>query len=434
MADISNKFNLVQWVNDETKLNEENMNGLRNAILSLDSSLTTFANDTATTITNTLKGTIAGNNLGVVRIDSQYGVGIRDDGTLTINPANKAAIENKSNLLPLTPANIDIIFDKGLREVSLSGKFNLSEDVQNRFCNYINAATKTSLNSLTQRVINLENNLGNNYYDKIEVDGKLKDLSDSLLDSSSLSVKKTDFADSTTGKDGILKGAQTSVSIEEGVIKISTPTSLEIKNGAKGKALTIDNIKDLLDIFYPVGSYYWTSQKAFNPEESFAGKWVRVEGAFVFAYSDEYKNILNYAGVNANESNLTYNTETKKEITTPMSGQDGVTLSLQNLPEHYHDAHLTVPFTVYDLDHRIVGTGRSAVAGSSEYATSYGSVTGATWGLKTSGNGVKIVQNYSGSSEYGAHWEGVQVSNSGGGLPFSNMPPFVMAYCWRRVS
>lgn len=423
MADIASKFNLVQWVNDETKLNEENMNGLRNAILSLDSSLTTFANDTATTITNTLKGTIAGNNLGVVRIDSQYGIGIRDDGTLTINPANKSAIENKSSSLPLTPANIDVIFDKGLREVSLSGKFSLSEDVQNRFCNYINAAAKSGLDSLTQRVIKLENNLSSNYYDRTSIDSKLKDLSDSLSDSSSVAVKKTDFADSAADKNGILKGVQTSVSIEEGVIKISTPTSLEIKNGAKGKALTIDNIKDLLDIFYPVGSYYWTSQKAFNPEESFTGKWVKVEGSFVFAYSDEYKDVLNYVNYRANESNLTYNTETKKEITTPMAGQSAVTLSLENLPEHNHSANLTIPFTVYDNKQIVRGTGRSAVLGNTP-----------TWGLATSGKGVKVTDGYDGSSAYGAHWEDINVGYSGADKPFSIMPPFILAYCWRRVS
>lgn len=423
MSDIANKFNLVKWVNDQTKLNEDNMNGLRNAILSLDSSLTAFANDTATTITDTLKGTIAGNSLGVVRIDSQYGVGIRDDGTLTINPANRTAIENKSNLLPLTPANIDVIFDKGLREVSLSGKFNLSNEVQNKFCAYVNAATKSELGNLSSTVNNLTNNLNNNYYNKTNIDSKLKDLSDSLSDSSDLSVKKTDFADSTTGKNGILKGIQTSVSIEEGVIKISTPTNLEIKNGAKGKALTIDNIKDLLDIFYPVGSYYWTSQKAFNPEESFAGKWVKVEGSFVFAYSDEYKDILNHAGVNVNESNLTYNTETKKEITEPISGQDRVKLSELNLPTHRHNANFTVPFTVYDASQKVVGTGRSAVMGGT-----------ATWGLINKGSGVSVAKDYQGSSNNTAHWEMITIDDAGFNQPFDNMPPFVMAYCWRRVS
>lgn len=423
MADTANKFNLVEWVNDQTKLNEDNMNGLRNAILSLDSSLTTFANDTAATITNTLKGTIAGNNLGVVRIDSQYGVGIRDDGTLTINPANKAAIENKSNLLPLTPANIDVIFDKGLREVSLSGKFNLREDVQNKFCDYISAATKKSLSDLSGRVTTIDSNIQNNYYNKETIDNKLKEISNSLSSSDSITVKISDFADTSLQKNGILKGIQDSVSIENGVIKISTPTSLEIKNGAKGKALTIDNIKDLLDIFYPVGSYYWTSQKSFNPEESFTGKWVKVEGSFVFAYSDEYKDVLNYVNYKADESNLTYNTETKKEITTPMAGQSSVQLSIANLPEHSHAANLTVPFTVYDQNQGVKGTGRSAILGNA-----------ATWGLVNSGKGVKVSNNYDGSSDYGAHWEGVNVGYEGADKSFDIMPPFVMAYCWRRVS
>lgn len=419
MADVGNKFNLTQWVNDSTKLNEENMNALRNAILSLDSSLTAFSSDTASAITNTLKGTIAGNELGVVRIDPQYGVGIREDGTLTINPATKFAIENKSNQLPLTPANIADAFDKGVREVSLSNKYNLNEDVQDKFCGYINAATKAELRELNSTVQSNIYDLKNNYYNKVDIDALLKNLSESLSASSSIAITKSDFADTKNNKNGILKGEQTAVSIEDGVIKVSTPTSLEIKNGAKGRALTIDNIKDLLDIFYPVGSYYWTSQKAFNPEESFTGKWIKVEGAFLFAYSDEYKNVLNYTNNKANEANLSYNTETNKEITTLMAGQDSVTLSISNLPEHSHNAVLNVPFTVYDSEQKVIGTGRSAVMGNA-----------ATWGIYNN----KILKDYQGSSNNTAHWESINVANEGGGEAFSNMPPFIMAYCWRRVS
>lgn len=36
-------------------------------------------------------------------------------------------------------------------------------------------------------------------------------------------------------------------------------------------------IKGASDLIYPIGSYYWTSEETFNPNDSFSGEWEKID-------------------------------------------------------------------------------------------------------------------------------------------------------------
>ena len=55
------------------------------------------------------------------------------------------------------------------------------------------------------------------------------------------------------------------------------------------KDLKINNIP-FLDLVYPIGSIYETSDGDFNPAEEFGGTWEKIEGRFLIGASDEYPN------------------------------------------------------------------------------------------------------------------------------------------------
>lgn len=67
-------------------------------------------------------------------------------------------------------------------------------------------------------------------------------------------------------------------------------------------------VEDLVDFFYPIGSYYITEDDTFNPNDSWKGEWEVVEGKFLYSSSSGDRN----------------------------GGSDEVTLSYDNLPPHTH--------------------------------------------------------------------------------------------------
>lgn len=125
---------------------------------------------------------------------------------------------------------------------------------------------------------------------------------------------------------------------------------------------------NLLNICWPIGSYYWTNRDI-NPEKLFGGKWEKIEGKFLFAADNERK--VDSTG-----------------------GQEKVTLTINEMPSHYHEPD---------------GGGNFA-----KYYSSY-----------TCGQG-----DYSNC----VHDDGYssRTSSTGGNQPHENMPPYIAAFCWKR--
>ena len=132
----------------------------------------------------------------------------------------------------------------------------------------------------------------------------------------------------------------------------------------------LENYKNnFLNLCWPVGSYYWTNKDK-SPEELFGGKWEKIEGKFIYAADNNRK--VDSTG-----------------------GEEKVTLTINEMPSHSHTP-------------------------------------------KEGGNFCR----YSGSNcgEIGCDFSALKdccgfdsTSSTGGGQPHENMPPYIAAFCWKRI-
>lgn len=127
---------------------------------------------------------------------------------------------------------------------------------------------------------------------------------------------------------------------------------------------------NLVDLVYPVGSYYWSSNST-SPSTLFGGTWTQVKDRFVLAAGDSYS-------VNATGGEKTH------------------TLTINEMPGH---------------DHR-----------ASQWGGLY------VWG---GANSSKFAE---GSGGYETLLSGVNTSSTGEGHSHNNMPPYIVAFCWRRTA
>ena len=126
----------------------------------------------------------------------------------------------------------------------------------------------------------------------------------------------------------------------------------------------------IIDLIYPVGSYYWNSNST-SPATLFGvGTWTQITNQFIFAAGGEYAS-----------------GDTGGEITH--------TLTIQEMPSH---------------DHRCI---------NDESFFAYGGPLESNEG-PASGHGYAYPFYYS------------YTGTKGGGKAHNNMPPYIVAYCWRR--
>lgn len=141
--------------------------------------------------------------------------------------------------------------------------------------------------------------------------------------------------------------------------------------------------KTLLDIIYPVGSVYISSQPT-DPGTLFGGTWTRIKDTFILAAGDSYA--IGATG-----------------------GAKTVTLTENQIPAHAHtfkDGSYTFLWGIKSgLTNPVIAVGANA---SAQYATSNELITD---------------QNA---------WSGT--NNTGGSKSHNNMPPYITRYVWERTA
>lgn len=144
-----------------------------------------------------------------------------------------------------------------------------------------------------------------------------------------------------------------------------------------------ETIKSILLAAHPVGSFYW-SENSTSPKELFGGEWEQIKDRFVLAAGDAYA-----AGTTG--------------------GEAAHTLSANEMPAHQHYVSPT-------------GQGHSYLWGPN-LGTVYVQGTTAIAGQASGGNPLYTVQN---------EWN--KTSVVGGGTAHNNMPPYLVAFCWKRTA
>lgn len=157
----------------------------------------------------------------------------------------------------------------------------------------------------------------------------------------------------------------------------------------------VDNtelIKQILLLAYPVGSYYWSNNST-DPAKLFGGTWTQIKDRFVYA-----------AGSKPVEAT---------------GGEETHSLSVDEMPVHSHAV------TVYSGQ-----KGGGAYLGHKDYATSLMYIETAD------GNPDASLVDCGGAfcDRGGDRINNGFIADSGNNQPHNNMPPYVVAYCWRRTA
>lgn len=216
---------------------------------------------------------------------------------------------------------------------------------------------------------------------------------------------------------------------EYGCAKVSAPIG---DNDIVTKKWIIDLIENIKKeerlAGHPKGSYYWSDDPT-DPKDLFGGEWERVEGRAIIAAG---------TATDENGNQMTFNVGDK-------GGNYKIQLTESNLPEHAHNMehkHTTntpsltgwVKFKNRASSGNVTaggGTIVSSVTSGSEYYESENK------GYAASGNQVNFNVNHSHTTNSLTNSSGQAITNTGtvgSSESFSIMPPYEVAYCWKRIA
>lgn len=165
--------------------------------------------------------------------------------------------------------------------------------------------------------------------------------------------------------------------------------------------------QEALLLAHPVNSYYWSSE-ATDPAELFGGTWVAVIDKFILAAGPSYT-----AGTTGGNASHTHTTGDH-------------TLTVSEMPSHNHVVKIFNSNNETGTAMGATGTGWKALSNGAELSS--GTVTWHDSSFTTVGSG------------YGDTTGNAMLT--GGGGPHShgdtgsasNLPPYEVAYCWRRTA
>ena len=209
---------------------------------------------------------------------------------------------------------------------------------------------------------------------------------------------------------------------------------------------------DVVDLIYPVGAVYLSTAQT-SPAALFGGTWQRIEDRFLLAAGSDYA--AGDTGGSARQHLMPENLPSHShEYSKAGTETERTTLSAAQLPAHSHyyqksdsvtgSTRLTVnQIPAHTHDVVVKNTSGTSVAiatassasglGKSGYTTETGGGQGHTHTVGTheastenEGSGIGHAHSITSASS--------QTGATGGGVSFSNMPPYLAVYVWRRTA
>lgn len=183
--------------------------------------------------------------------------------------------------------------------------------------------------------------------------------------------------------------------------------------------LTPSTNSEIIDLIYPVGSIYMSVNNV-NPGTFLPGtSWTQITDTFLLAAGSTYAAddgthttaIGGSATTSLAETNLPSH---HHSYTSPPSATGSHTLTVSEIPAHYHAMRYS--------------TGSTSGAGYAWTGSKYSwtSATESSAGMKGAGGGGGHTHPITGSS--------TTTGNTGSGTAFSNMPPYLTVYMWKRTA
>lgn len=181
-----------------------------------------------------------------------------------------------------------------------------------------------------------------------------------------------------------LKDVKTSVNKPDNQKEGDIWLDVQQTDSGSGEIENLDQTK-ILDMFYPVGSIYQSTNNFIDPNIKFGGTWQKLENVFLFASSSAYS--LGAKGGEINHS-----------------------LSVNEIPSHSHSPNISGHYFTTNLPVSTPSTARRKVTSSS--SSSY-------YGMTATG-----VNDISETS---------RTTSIGGNQPHNNMPPYQVVHIWERI-
>ena len=191
-----------------------------------------------------------------------------------------------------------------------------------------------------------------------------------------------------------------------------------IKSGTSNELLYNDEEiflkKDLLNLVYPVGSIYWSSNDT-DPAILFGGTWVRIKDKFLWAMGDS--DTLNSTGGKKTHTLTIDEMPSHGHSFTPSgtvtSTFSGTASSGSANVETSHARNASGVFSSTDLPNPSVGD--DAGEYHDQYRLNFYMVPKGT-----------VSSSFSGTSG--------TTDSRGSGTAHNNMPPYIVKYCWERIA
>ena len=208
--------------------------------------------------------------------------------------------------------------------------------------------------------------------------------------------------------------------------------ALSARQGRALKQMLSSIKKEMMLEAHPVGSLYW-SMEATDPSKLFGGTWEQIKDRFVWAgtgYPGSTGGSITKTLTTENLPAHTHSTPSHTHGYTRADSIQGTAISVNQMPSHNHSEYTGMRYgsNIPSVNTAFIGSGYwDWSAGKYGIVKNYAGATDWIGGNASHGHGLNTSWVSTGESSGTS-------GSTGSGSAFDILPPFIVAYCWKRTA